>query len=163
MTNHHGGAARADNIQQLIHFARDNYASSPSESLACLMQALTLNSGQASADTAMIRLRQELGDDLADHVGNHSYRMERAVQMVEALLRDESTFLFQQGCQDILRQTMEDGSSVVCSNCGDVVASARWQQHQQYWCRVVVADANTSHDNPEGGGEGECKSDDMNM
>jgi hypothetical protein len=128
---------QSENIQSLIGYARDNYQENPTESLSCLLQALKINGGQASADSALNRLRDELGDDIATHVGDYNGRMERAVSVVEALLNDENTFLYQQGNQEFLRMSMEDGSSVVCSRCNDVVSSTRWQQHQQHWCRAV--------------------------
>lgn len=136
----------ADNIQQLMGYARNNYQENPTESLACLLQALKLNGGQESADLAMNRLRDELGDDIATHIGNSHKRMERAVNIIEELLADENTFLYQQGKSEFLRMSMEDGSSVVCSKCNDVVSSSRWQQHQQYWCRTIVQDEDDNGD-----------------
>lgn len=139
----------SQHIQHLIHYARDNYQENPTESLAALLQAMTLNSGKEAADVAMERLRDELGEDIADHIGTYQDRAERAMAIVEMLLSDENTELFKQGKQDLLRQTMEDGSSVVCRRCNDVVASTRWQQHQQYWCRAANnndADGNMSDD-----------------
>ena len=143
----------AENIQSLIGYARTNYQENPTESLACLLQALKLNGGQASADAAMDRLRNELGDDIASHVGDYSARMERAVSVVEELLNDQSTFLYQQGNQEFLRMSMEDGSSVVCSKCNDVVSSSRWQQHQQYWCRAIEDGGTFGDDDDEDEGD----------
>ena len=120
----------SNNISRLLTYARTNYEENPTESLAALLQAVTLNSGPDAADQVMTRLRNELGGELADHIGSHhSIRRQRAEAVLQRLLQDESTFLFRQGRQDILRQTMEDGSSVVCSRCSAVVSSARWQQH----------------------------------
>lgn len=133
--NHHHSSSKSENIRTLIDYARTNYQESPTESLAALLQAMELNSGPDSASHAMTRLRNELGEDIADHVGSEQRRMELALAIVEELLQDESTLLYQQGRQDILRQTMEDGSSLVCTRCSAVVSSKRWQQHQQYWCQ----------------------------
>ena len=139
----------SENIQHLIQYARTNYQQNPTESLACLLQAMDLNTGPGSSNAALSRLRNELGDDIAEHVGNTDARMRRALTIMEELLQDESTFLYQQGNQRYLQQSMEDGSSVVCRHCKDVVSSARWQQHQQYWCRMIVQDQDeeTSDDN----------------
>lgn len=126
-----------DQIRQLIAYARTHYQDNPTESLAALLQAVTLNSGTASANRAMDLLRQELGDDIADNIGCHHSRMERALQIVQELLTDESTYLYKQGREDLLRQTMQDGSSIVCSKCSAVVSSQRWQQHQLYWCQAL--------------------------
>ena len=61
----------------------------------------------------------------------------RAMAVVEELLNDTSTFLYAQGRQHILQQAMEDGSSVVCQRCGDMISRERWQQHAEYWCREI--------------------------
>ena len=137
---------KSDEIRTLMTFARNKYEENPTEALSALLQALTLNGG--NADHAMDRLRNELGDDIADHVSSSTYtrqqRLERAMAVVEELLQDENTILYQQGRQDLLRQTMQDGSSVVCSNCNDVVSSSRWQQHQQYWCSAIGGDGESN-------------------
>jgi hypothetical protein len=131
------GEPQSEHISNLIQYAHTNYEENPTEALSALLQALTLNSGQESADRAIVRLRDELGEEVADHVGNNHYRMERALAIVDEMLHDESTLLYQRGKQDILRQAMEDGSSVVCTKCNAMVSSARWQQHQTYWCREL--------------------------
>lgn len=136
------GMNQSEHISDLIQYAHTNYEENPTEALSALLQALTLNSGQASADSAIVRLRDELGEELADHVGNNHRRMERAIAIVEEMLQDESTFLYKRGKQDILRQAMEDGSSVVCTKCNDIVSSSRWQQHQNHWCQALEGEDN---------------------
>ena len=42
---------------------------------------------------------------------------------------------------DILARAATDGSSVVCSKCGDLVAKERWTPHVTMWCRAVGDDA----------------------
>jgi len=140
-------------IRQLITYARHHYEENPTESLSALLRALTLNSGEGAARQAYRRLSDELGPEIANHVEDHRRRTQRAVEMVEQLLRDESTILYQQGRQHLLQQTMEDGSSVVCSRCNDVVSSARWQQHQKYWCRCNNNTAGTNNDGDGDGGD----------
>lgn len=61
----------------------------------------------------------------------------RAVEMVQEMLKDTSTFLYSQGREHILQQAMEDGSSIICSNCGDMISRERWRQHAEYWCREL--------------------------
>jgi formylmethanofuran dehydrogenase subunit E len=140
------GKNQSEHISNLIQYANTNYEENPTEALSALLQALTLNSGQESADRAIVRLRDELGEELADHVGNNHRRMERAIAIVEEMMQDESTFLFQRGKQDILRQAMEDGSSVVCTKCNDIVSSSRWQQHQTYWCPALEEEDKDDND-----------------
>ena len=130
----------SDRIATLLNYAQNHYRENPTEALSALMQAMTLNGNDT--DAAMQRLRTELGEDMANHVGlsasNHADREQRAFQVVQELLQDKSTLLYQRGKQDILRQTMEDGSSVVCTRCQAVVASTRWQQHYDYWCPAAT-------------------------
>jgi hypothetical protein len=121
----------------LIQFAQINYEENPTESLSALMQALTLNSGHAKANCAMNRIRAELGGEVADHVMDRTGRMHRAARIVEELLADESTILYERGQQHILQQAMEDGSSLVCTKCNGMIPVARWQQHQLFWCDAI--------------------------
>lgn len=64
----------------------------------------------------------------------------KAMAVVQELLDDSSTILYTQGRQHLLQQAMEDGSSVVCSNCGDMIARERWIQHAKYWCSAIVVE-----------------------
>ena len=70
---------------------------------------------------------------------------ERAMAIVQEMLNDTSTILYAQGRQHLLQQAMEDGSSIVCSNCGDMISRERWRQHAQYWCRGLAVSEN-QHD-----------------
>jgi hypothetical protein len=56
--------------------------------LAAIIQAVTLNSGKESADLAMDRLRDELGDDIAEHIGSYQQRLERATEIARELPDD---------------------------------------------------------------------------
>ena len=155
-----------EEIAHLLQYARSSYTSNPSDALSALMGALTLSSGNnAAAQHAMQRIRSELGDVVADSISSSSslqyqqqqqhYSQEesremtrRAMEIVEQLLNDKSTFLYAQGRQHLLQQAMEDGSSVVCTKCGDMIKAERIEQHVEYWCRSSVG----------GGGEEESKS-----
>eukprot|EP00984_Skeletonema_dohrnii_P014388 scaffold6035_cov94-Skeletonema_dohrnii-CCMP3373.AAC.1 len=122
-----------EEIAHLLQYARSSYTSNPSDALSALMGALTLSSGNnAAAQHAMQRIRSELGDVVADSISSSSslqyqqqqqqqqyYSQEesremtrRAMEIVEQLLNDKSTFLYAQGRQHLLQQAMEDGSSV---------------------------------------------------
>lgn len=129
-------SAKSEHIASLIQYAKVNYEDNPTESLSALMQALTLNSGPESANQAMSRIRNELGDEVAHNIMDRNSRIERASRIVETLLQDESTLLYERGQQHILKQAMEDGSSLVCTKCNGMVPAARWQQHERYWCEA---------------------------
>lgn len=137
-------------IATLLEYAQTSYTSRPADALSALMDALTLQSGPDATQQAMDRIRNELGEVVADHVsGNSSHQLarhhhlseaemtQRAMAVVQELLHDESTFLYAQGKQHILQQAMEDGSSVVCTKCGDMIKAERWSQHAEYWCRGI--------------------------
>lgn len=72
----------------------------------------------------------------------------RAMELVQEMLNDTTTILYAQGRQHLLQQAMEDGSSIVCSSCGDLINRERWRQHAEYWCRGLKE--NDSHDEGEG-------------
>jgi hypothetical protein len=72
----------------------------------------------------------------------------RAMELVQKMLNDESTFLYSQGREHILQQAMEDGSSIICTNCGDMISRERWRQHAEYWCRELKS----SESNDDGDG-----------
>ena len=74
---------------------------------------------------------------------------ERAMAIVQEMLNDTSTILYAQGRQHILQQAMEDGSSIVCSNCGDMISRERWKQHAEYWCRGIVVAEEEQHEEDE--------------
>ena len=151
-----------EEIAHLLQYARSSYTSNPSDALSALMGALTLSSGNTAAQQAMQRIRNELGDVVADSISFSSssyhhqqqeqyYSQEesrqmtiRAMEIVEQLLNDKSTFLYAQGRQHILQQAMEDGSSVVCTKCGDMIKADRIEQHVEYWCRSVSEGENKS-------------------
>ena len=139
-------------VADLVRFARTNHERNPTDSLAALLEALRLGApsnaqGNAAAEAALAQVRAAVGDAVADHVTDVDARRRRAAAAVQALLDDRSTILSEQGREDLLRQTMEDGSSVVCGGCGGVVPSDRWRQHQLHWCDAIVDNENDTKDN----------------
>jgi len=144
-------------IANLLQYAQTSYTTNPTDALSALMDALTLTTGtNAAAQHAMNRIRSELGDAVANSVAGNSSSIThqqqsstespemteremtmRAMAVVQELLSDTSTILYAQGKQHLLQQAMEDGSSVVCTKCGDMISRERWTQHTQYWCRAI--------------------------
>jgi hypothetical protein len=78
---------------------------------------------------------------------------QRAMTIVQEMLNDTSTILYAQGRQYLLQQAMEDGSSIVCSNCGDMISRERWRQHAEYWCRGLVTEECYAEEDEEEGME----------
>ncbi|KAL9185226.1 hypothetical protein ACHAXT_003003 [Thalassiosira profunda] len=136
-------------IANLLQSAQMSYSNNnPTDALSALMDALSLSSGHGAAQHAMDRIRAELGDSVADSVAGGRTQQPptqlsdremtlKAMQVVQELLNDESTILYAQGKQHLLQQAMEDGSSVVCSVCGDMISRERMTQHAEYWCRGI--------------------------
>ena len=156
-------------IATLLQFAQSSYETNPTDALSACLDALTISTGNdAAAQRAMHRIRNELGDDVADcavgssstvggnnanrtstiqqqHIGSSQGTPQlteremtlRAIAVVQELLNDTNTILYSRGKQHILQQAMEDGSSVVCTKCGDMISRERFHQHQQYWCREM--------------------------
>lgn len=61
---------------------------------------------------------------------------ERAWKICEALM-EQPSILVEAGCEDIIRDAYVDGSSVVCTRCGDLIARTRWKAHREMWCSVL--------------------------
>ncbi|KAL7547873.1 hypothetical protein ACHAWF_016223 [Thalassiosira exigua] len=155
-------------IADLLQYAQSSYTTNPTDALSAIMDALTLSTGtDTAAQHAISRIRSELGDAVADSVAgttsNQSFQQSqyqhvqssplseremtlRAMEMVQQLLNDTTTILYSQGRQHLLQQAMEDGSSVVCSKCGDVISRERWTQHAEYWCRGIEEDKSCNDD-----------------
>lgn len=130
--------SKNDEIRRLIASAKDNYAAhNLTESLSALLSALTLNSGEDAAKEALEKITTEVG---SERVLSPEEQYQRAMKIIDELVQDDTTLLYEQGNEDILRQAFEDGSSLVCTNCGGLVPRDRWQQHQQYWCSNVEQD-----------------------
>jgi hypothetical protein len=66
------------------------------------------------------------------------------------LVSSEDNILAERGEQDILHDAFQDGSSVICTNCGGLVQRSRWDNHRQYWC-----DSSTDKVNGDGLGNDE--------
>lgn len=169
--NNYGGGSttqqhsRSDEISSLIHFAKSNYETKPDESLSALMQAMTLNSGPEKANEAMRCIQAELERRDAQggmfsfqypsansgHETSSSYfspngsqdKLERISKIVQDLLTDRSTYLYQMGQQHILQQAMQDGSSMICPKCKGMIPVRRFQQHEEYWCTASTASFHT--------------------
>lgn len=136
MTSTSSGSGNADErISNLITFAREHREVRPLDALSALMEAVALDAGPDAARDATARVRDRLGGGLCDLVDAKA-RTRRAEAVVDELLRDESTLLFQRGKSHLLRQAMEDGSSVVCRRCGAMIKADRWRQHKDFWCEA---------------------------
>ena len=53
---------------------------------------------------------------------------------------EKDSILKDEGDGEILRQAMENGSSVVCCKCDALVAKDRWEPHRDKWCPMLSDD-----------------------
>mmetsp|Transcript_26271 Transcript_26271/g.57472 ORF Transcript_26271/g.57472 Transcript_26271/m.57472 type:complete len:146 (-) Transcript_26271:158-595(-) len=86
----------------------------PEGALSCALQALRLSAGPEAAAWS-------------------STRREAARQICRAIL-ERGGILAERGHEAVLKQTLEDGSSVICTSCGALVACSRAEAHRQMWC-----------------------------
>ena len=52
-------------------------------------------------------------------------------------LTSQESILKDQGAEEILKIAFEDGSSVVCVRCGELIAKTRWNAHRDMWCPMI--------------------------
>ena len=53
---------------------------------------------------------------------------------ISQMLMEQDTLLSERGDETILKDAFEDGSSLLCTKCGGLVAKVRWESHSQFWC-----------------------------
>mmetsp|Transcript_86515 Transcript_86515/g.253248 ORF Transcript_86515/g.253248 Transcript_86515/m.253248 type:complete len:140 (-) Transcript_86515:80-499(-) len=94
-------------------------AGDPDAALACALRALQLSAGSSVALAAQ-------------QAAAHSC----ATQVCEEILR-RGGILAERGRGAVLRQALEDGTSVVCTHCGALVAQPRMEAHRARWCAML--------------------------
>ena len=50
---------------------------------------------------------------------------------------ERDSILKDQGGEDIIKAAFENGSSVVCARCGELIAKHRWEAHRDKWCSMI--------------------------
>eukprot|EP00408_Alexandrium_pacificum_P009677 CAMPEP_0171217830 /NCGR_PEP_ID=MMETSP0790-20130122/32891_1 /TAXON_ID=2925 /ORGANISM="Alexandrium catenella, Strain OF101" /LENGTH=190 /DNA_ID=CAMNT_0011683639 /DNA_START=16 /DNA_END=586 /DNA_ORIENTATION=+ len=94
----------------------------PDGALACALRALQLSAGPSAAVAAQ-------------QAASHTC----AVQVCEEILR-RGGILADMGHGALLRRELEDGTSVVCTRCGALVARQRMEAHRVRWCAMLGDD-----------------------
>ncbi|CAJ1388188.1 unnamed protein product [Effrenium voratum] len=84
----------------------------PEGALSCALQALRISAGP---DAAVWGARQS------------------ALEVCRAILQ-RGGILVDRGHEAVLKQALQDGSSVVCTRCGALVAWSRAEAHRSIWC-----------------------------
>mmetsp|Transcript_4323 Transcript_4323/g.9291 ORF Transcript_4323/g.9291 Transcript_4323/m.9291 type:complete len:169 (-) Transcript_4323:217-723(-) len=103
----------------------------PEGALSCALQALCLSAGPTAMAAAAWRASQR----------------ESALQVCREILQ-RGGILVDRGHGQILKKTLEDGSSVVCTKCGALVASSRAEAHRSFWCPSLQNDKDDEAGDP---------------
>lgn len=125
-------------VASLLQASRDNIsAGEPSKALEHVIQAIRLTHGEEAIlkliDAAKAAARRDMDQKIAAQTEEELVRqaMEASQRLTEqpSLLADIGD-----GSEVILQQAFEDGSSVICAQCGGLVPRLRWETHRDTWC-----------------------------
>lgn len=140
-------AETAAEIRALMAAAKEKLAAGDGDgAIACALAAAKLGSGgdeaamKASLDaakhtaSAQRRRERDIRPDLTDE---EAAELAAARGVCDDLLDRSSIVGDERGKRDLLQDAFQDGSSVVCVRCGDLVARSRWDAHLSRWCRAL--------------------------
>lgn len=125
----------AEAVEMLLTITRSEIAeNNPQQALAALLHAIRLTRGEDAIMEVLSEAKRKCMAEIDQQVARES--LAQANKIIE-LLMSQDTFLSERGEEDILKDAFEDGSSVVCSKCGGLVAKARWDSHSTMWCPAL--------------------------
>lgn len=116
------------------------------EALQIVMQVIRATKGEAAMFDTLHKMKKRIdqheaaeagADQLCAQLEESCFIDEGSIDEAERLcciLENQDTFLSERGAEDILRDAFEDGSSIVCTHCGDLISRARWRAHVDLWC-----------------------------
>ncbi|KAJ1449921.1 hypothetical protein M885DRAFT_622112 [Pelagophyceae sp. CCMP2097] len=90
-----------------------------------------LDRAKGNADRARHRERA-----LHPHLSEADAAELAAARMVRNDMLQRESLVAEQGRAELLQDAFDDGSSVVCTRCGDLVSLRRWDAHKARWCRM---------------------------
>lgn len=119
-------------VEMLLSITRTELAdNNPQQALAALLHVIRLTRGEDAIlevlENAKVKASKEIDESMLTENLNEARR-------ISLLLLEQDTILSERDEQDILKDAFEDGSSLFCVKCGDLVSRLRWEAHQQYWC-----------------------------
>jgi hypothetical protein len=112
--------------KDLIHQGKTN------DAFAVLLHAIKLTRGEDAILEVLDSVKQRHEIDLLSKDVD-AVNLREVYKVMDELM-EADTLLKEQGCENILTEAFEDGSSVVCRNCGGLIAKTRWSDHVMYWC-----------------------------
>eukprot|EP00933_Yihiella_yeosuensis_P040720 TRINITY_DN35091_c0_g1_i2.p1 TRINITY_DN35091_c0_g1~~TRINITY_DN35091_c0_g1_i2.p1 ORF type:complete len:141 (+),score=40.78 TRINITY_DN35091_c0_g1_i2:91-513(+) len=88
---------------------------------------------------ALQALRLSAGPDAAAAAAHQAARQASAAQVCEEIL-SRGGILSDRGRGGVLKKALEDGSCVICTCCGALVAESRAEAHRTLWCAGLGED-----------------------
>ena len=123
-------------VEMLLDVCRDSIRTSdPMNALAAVLQAVKLTQGEEAIVDVLNAAKMRAGEESDGAL--YDSQINAAMQMVNYLLNDDSSLLFERGDETILKDAFEDGSSVVCPKCKALIPRSRTSQHERYWCSTL--------------------------
>ena len=118
-------------VSLLLAMARTSVSDGNGEgALSAVIHAIRLTQGEGAILDVLGRAKRAAIQD------EDARALEEAERICNLLI-NQDTLLAENGRQGILRAAFSDGSSVLCSGCGALVAKARTDQHSMYWCTAI--------------------------
>ena len=117
---------------------------SPMSSLAALLDAVKLSHGEAGVLHVMEKLKASITSGVSS---SESYSVAEAALKEMLAEAKDSSILITEGSvagTGILEAAYRDGSSVICKNCGGLIARERWSNHVDFWCGKDLTDSDGS-------------------
>lgn len=117
-------------VEMLIQISREKLTAGKTlDAFSAILQAIKLTRGENAIMEILENAKKKvvLCDELTSDNLDEAFETSIALQL-------QNTFLRDQGNEDILKDAFEDGSSVVCRQCGGLISVARWSAHKEFWC-----------------------------
>lgn len=132
-----------ESVSHLLRVARQKINTGhPGEALEIVMEVIRASYGESAVMRTLDDMKCLMEN--SKNISNLCEQMEESLiidnnslgtaEIFTSRLMNEATILQERGDEDILRDAFEDGSSLICTNCGDLISRARWRQHSELWC-----------------------------
>ena len=135
-------------VASLLQASRENIsAGEPSKALEHVIQAIRLTHGEEAIlkliDAAKAAARRDIDKQIAAQTEEELMR--QAMEASRRLAKQSSLLAdMGDGSEVILQQAFQDGSSVICAQCGGLVPRVRWEAHRDKWCPHSAGQGSTS-------------------
>ena len=129
-TKHGEDLDKTEETKQLLSQAKKLANSKPSEALAYVIKAVTVQTGNLLTAEKYINKEVKTIKQMYEEV-------EEIRKGIEGIAPTQPAILQSQGKSQILIDAFEDGSSFICKRCGALVKMQRKVQHETVWCDAI--------------------------